>query len=676
MVRNYTKKNIRAKWSTEALQDSLDAVNGGMKISDASKMFGISWSTIKDHVKQRSRNAAGVPGRPKKVGRTAVFSEKQELEIVDYCLEISKRFYGLTVNEFRSIIFQFAEKLGLNHPFNKTEKKAGIDFYYGFMKRHRNLSLRTPEATSINRVISFNRTAIDTYFNNLNMLYEKHTFSPADIYNVDETGLHTVHRPGRIISQKGVKQIGKITSAERGDLVTAICCMNAAGNYIPPMLLYPRKLMNDRLLKNAPPGTIGAATGNGWSNSDAFVKWLAHFISHAKPNKDRRVCLILDNHESHLSLAAYEMAKENGVDMISLPPHTSHRTQPLDLVFFGPLKNNFNYQCSYWMKSNAGKRITIYEIAELFAEAYQKVATIEKCVNGFKAAGIWPFQPTIFTEEDFVASNALQPKNAGPYNVQSGTQSEVPERATCSKSVDSIININNRTPEKENSGSSIIKLKDILPMPTQSKNGVQKRNHKRKSSEIITATPMKEILEEKQRKANLKKNKQSNKAKNSHIRNVFSEIRQEKAITKTNRKKKQSEDLTSSSESDDPILSSGDDDTESFSDLLQEFPSLTEEPKKHDHVLVQFEIPKLKQPVYYVGKILTEIDQNREYEISFFRRSSKVANAFVSPNAIDISMVHLDRIKMILPSPKLHGTTKRQHSFLEFGISFDRFDVR
>lgn len=65
-------------------------------------------------------------------------------------------------------------------------------------------------------------------------------FPPERIWNLDETGLTTVQNPKKIISPKGVKQIGKATSAERGQLVTLIACINAIGNHIPTMLIFPR----------------------------------------------------------------------------------------------------------------------------------------------------------------------------------------------------------------------------------------------------------------------------------------------------------------------------------------------------------------------------------------------------------------------------------------------------
>lgn len=68
----------------------------------------------------------------------------------------------------------------------------------------------------------------------------KHKFGPENIYNLDETGLTSVQTPGKVLAPKGTKQIGQVTSAERGELVTMCCAINAIGNAIPPFFVFPR----------------------------------------------------------------------------------------------------------------------------------------------------------------------------------------------------------------------------------------------------------------------------------------------------------------------------------------------------------------------------------------------------------------------------------------------------
>ena len=67
----------------------------------------------------------------------------------------------------------------------------------------------------------------------------------------------SANRPPKVISQRGKKQVGVVSSGERGRTVTALCCCNAEGRFIPPAMVFPRMRMNDpRLLEGAPIGTF------------------------------------------------------------------------------------------------------------------------------------------------------------------------------------------------------------------------------------------------------------------------------------------------------------------------------------------------------------------------------------------------------------------------------------
>jgi len=59
------------------------------------------------------------------------------------------------------------------------------------------------------------------------------------------------------------------------------------------------------------------------------------------------------------------------------------------------------------MQANSGRRITQYEVASLFSDAYCSTSNIQKCVNGFRAAGIYPLNSAVFTDEDFQAAENL-----------------------------------------------------------------------------------------------------------------------------------------------------------------------------------------------------------------------------------------------------------------------------
>lgn len=105
---------------------------------------------------------------------------------------------------------------------------------------------------------------------------EKYGFTVRQILNCDETSVTTVHRPPKVVAPCGQRQVGKVTSAKRGTLVT-MCATNCAnGTYVPPFFIFPRKNLKPHMLNGAPPGSKGAAHPSGWMTGTNFVEYLKH----------------------------------------------------------------------------------------------------------------------------------------------------------------------------------------------------------------------------------------------------------------------------------------------------------------------------------------------------------------------------------------------------------------
>jgi hypothetical protein len=103
---------------------------------------------------------------------------------------------------------------------------------------------------------------------------------------------------------------------------------------MPPLLVFPRKNMKLELLNGTPPGTVGVCHPSGWIELEIFTKWFQHFIENVKSSPDDPVLLVLDGHYSHTrNVEIIEMARANGVAIVCLPPHSTHKMQPLDVFY-------------------------------------------------------------------------------------------------------------------------------------------------------------------------------------------------------------------------------------------------------------------------------------------------------------------------------------------------------
>lgn len=412
MVRTYKKLSPRGE-STKDRDNVIAAVRAiklrNMPIRQAARQFKINRTTLKrcaDKYEMEDFDSETIVPQHHGYKKTRqVFSEEDENKLYHYVLYSSDIYFGLTPTEVKKLAYDYAIANQKQIPTSwEKSKQAGADWFAGFQKRHSDISVRKPEATSLARTSSFNTHNVGMFFDNLAKALSKHRIDTCDVWNMDETGVTTVHKPDRVVARKGVKQIGAITSGERGTLVTIACAVSAIGNSIPPYFIFPRKNFKPYFLNNAPVGSGGSANASGWMQEENFCDFLKHFARSVKCTVNQKCLLLLDNHQSHLCIAGINFAKSNGIVMLSFPPHCSHKLQPLDRSVYGPFKKACNSASASWMVNNPGRPMNIYDIPSIVAIAFPIAATPKNITAGFAATGIVPFNRDIFSETDFAPS--------------------------------------------------------------------------------------------------------------------------------------------------------------------------------------------------------------------------------------------------------------------------------
>ncbi|CAL4093466.1 unnamed protein product, partial [Meganyctiphanes norvegica] len=223
------------------------------------------------------------------------------------------------------------------------------------------------------------------------------------IINIDETGTG-INATGRI---KKI-YVGRDTNRaiiERGDkrvVMTAMAACSADGHFFKPMIVFPNKT-NKEIEWNSHPDLddsewILGHSENGWMEGPLFHTWIQVLNKELIERQTKKpVLVLLDGHTSHVDLIAAEYARDNGILLFALPPHTSHLLQPLDVGFFSSLKSKYAESVAYYSNpplgsniKSLGPEISRQNFPLVFMTAWHQAATVANAKAGFRGTGIFP----------------------------------------------------------------------------------------------------------------------------------------------------------------------------------------------------------------------------------------------------------------------------------------------
>ena len=117
-------------------------------------------------------------------------------------------------------------------------------------------------------------------------------------------------------------------------------CGNAAGELLPPMVIYKAKFFYDGWVNGGPKCSVFHCTDSGWFDGRTFKKWFMKvFVPNLKG--DGPFAIIGGNLGFHFSDEVINICLEINIRFITLVLNSTHLCQPLDLAVFGQMKRSW-----------------------------------------------------------------------------------------------------------------------------------------------------------------------------------------------------------------------------------------------------------------------------------------------------------------------------------------------
>ena len=322
-----------------------------------------------------------LPLEERPVGRPSILNETEKAEIINDITALIENNCYPTIKDIHQLITE------------KFQKILSIDTVRRFIDSSEHFKIVHGEPMEELRA-NVDRGAIDEYFTRLANAINGVPISL--IFNIDEAGEDDyIDTNAYLVVVKHDYASDRISipvrrESKRSTLVHCIC---ADGSYTKPLIIIPRKTIDSCFLKRICCSNVLIKTQEkGFANTELIKFWLENIffpVVAQKLDEERKrsgyqgnAVLILDGFSCHRKALESFNLEERHVTVVFLVPHSSHLTQPLDLViFFAQKKYTTTMRSMNGLSSQA-------DCLRRIIHGLQQASTTENIVSAFESAGI------------------------------------------------------------------------------------------------------------------------------------------------------------------------------------------------------------------------------------------------------------------------------------------------
>jgi hypothetical protein len=344
-------------------------------------IYEVSHKSIANHVNGKHRTATDYGVTRQRL------TPAEEAVLVKYVQLAYKQAFPVTTVAIRDMANEILVEKG-------CEPSIGVHWHQSFLKRHPELRSALSRPIDKQRVMSEDPDSYIHYFHLFEDTRAKYGISDNDTYNMDESGCAIgVEHASKIIIPADEKETFAKQDGKR-EWATDIECVGANGDKAPLFIILAGKVhLVDNWNNVRDSRGCLALSDNGWTNDELGFQWLQHFDAWSSPRKTGAYrLLLLDGHRSHLTLKFLRYAVDHQIILLCLPPHSTHRLQPLDVGIFGPMGTAYDALVKRFNRYD-GRGVTQREYIDWIQQARDKACSKKNIESAFAATGLIPFNP-------------------------------------------------------------------------------------------------------------------------------------------------------------------------------------------------------------------------------------------------------------------------------------------
>ncbi|XP_018020256.1 uncharacterized protein LOC108676651 [Hyalella azteca] len=383
MGRKY--KKVAKPYNEATMMQACQEIEEGASLRVTAAKYNIGYGKMQRTVRLHRMDSKAEDHRGKKL----VLSREIEMTILNCIKGMEQMGMSPPITELQNILQDWL--VANQYVTSFKDNRPGLDWVYSFLKRHGlclkkggQMQLARKTVTSDPFIIYGFYDLLEKVINDLGIANR-----PQCIYNLDETCFPTDPSKTKTIGTKGVKTV-RVTHGSNRENTTVLATACADGTALDPLIVFKGKRMQTTWVGDqALPLTQYAVTDSGWMTSSVFEDFFCQFVKTTQNTCP--ILLIVDGHISHTSLATVELAAENNITILKLPPHCTDVLQPLDVACFAPLKSYYDKKLLEFTQGTGGREpLRKDRFVNMLSSVWRTGLSEKNIVAGFRATGIHP----------------------------------------------------------------------------------------------------------------------------------------------------------------------------------------------------------------------------------------------------------------------------------------------